>query len=389
MRWRYPEIDDPATARQRRAVADCIDRWWDTFARHADAIDAHFERKGDVDLPAVMDALAAIDPALMWEFGPGLAAPGHRLCITPEGRANLRPLLDVVLERAPAVPRWEFFPYRLAEAPDEFRGFVDGRTPVRAGGVTATVTPGRANTVAVRFHLPATTAWPGDDEAAKFAFYTAERLLGEERLDRRVGLIRATAEPPPAEAVPLRLLSAAVSTEVARQRHLLPPTPRFRHVPEVWSSLKVNHVPRRDDYPAQSDLFVAVSPEPELFQAAHAGRGFYSERFSRCGETFCYLKLDGEHGLDPAHFADRGAVEDALTAALSAAGLGCTLGGGTGHRYSYVELAVTDVVAAMGVIRGALRAGHVHRRSWLLFHDADLEQEWLGVYPDTPAPPSA
>jgi hypothetical protein len=29
------------------------------------------------------------------------------------------------------------------------------------------------------------------------------------------------------------------------------------------------------------------------------------------------------------------------------------------------------------------------RRSWLLFYDPDLADEWLGIYPDTPAPPMA
>jgi hypothetical protein len=114
---------------------------------------------------------------------------------------------------------------------------------------------------------------------------------------------------------------------------------------------------------------------------------FYSERYSRHGETFCYLKLDGKAELDEEKFPDRASVEDALNEILVPALAGCVISGGTGLRYSYIDLALADINAAVPLIKTRLRAGNIDRRSWLLFFDATLAEEWIGIYDDSPAPP--
>jgi hypothetical protein len=64
------------------------------------------------------------------------------------------------------------------------------------------------------------------------------------------------------------------------------------------------------------------------------------------------------------------------------------IGGGTGRRYSYVDMAVTDLNAAIPLICETLRAGKLTKRSWLLFQDADLQSEWIGIWDDSPRPPA-
>jgi hypothetical protein len=34
-----------------------------------------------------------------------------------------------------------------------------------------------------------------------------------------------------------------------------------------------------------------------------------------------------------------------------------------------------------------LRAGNFNRRTWLLFFDSPLAEEWIGVFDDSAAPP--
>jgi hypothetical protein len=63
----------------------------------------------------MVDTLQAIHPSLMWEYGSAMRQPGHRLVITPESRRFLRPMVRTILERAPKIAGWEFYPYRLAE----------------------------------------------------------------------------------------------------------------------------------------------------------------------------------------------------------------------------------------------------------------------------------
>ena len=144
-----------------------------------------------------------------------------------------------------------------------------------------------------------------------------------------------------------------------------------------------------EEYCERQDLFVAISANASQWTAAHSGDLFCSERFSRCGETFCYVKIDGSQGLGEGGFADRLEIEEALDTVLKPAKLGCPIGGGTGLRYSYVDLALTDVDTGIQVIRQRLQAGKLPRRSWIQFFDCDLVAEWVGVYDDSPPPPLA
>jgi hypothetical protein len=141
------------------------------------------------------------------------------------------------------------------------------------------------------------------------------------------------------------------------------------------------------DYPDRSDLFVGYTTLPDLWERFHAAEMVNSSDFSACGETFCYLKIDGIRGLEGSVFEDKSQIEDALDEALRHFKVGCVIGSGTGLRYSYVDFAVTDFPMASGIIRMVLCAGKIPKRSWMLFFDSDKAEQWIGVWEDSPAPP--
>src|SRR5688572_20049708 len=115
MRWKFGSKSDPEYQQTRSKVIRRIDDWWRTFEKDRDQITASFKKGSDWDLPGWMNRhLNTIDERLMWEFGPGVKG-GHRLVITPESDRFLRPLVETLLERAPRMEGWEFYPYRLAE----------------------------------------------------------------------------------------------------------------------------------------------------------------------------------------------------------------------------------------------------------------------------------
>ncbi len=242
-----------------------------------------------------------------------------------------------------------------------------------------------------------------DSSAFNAAFVATESLLGEQILDNWIGGIEIV---PSMRAKRLKLpfgrgedeqprffgldrLRDTVTAVMESIRDQLPSKPHHEWVDAAkWTMWELK--PREaDDYPGQSDLFVGTSANPAQWTAAHSHGLFCSERFSSCGETFCYVKLDGSEGLGAEGFSDRSEIEDALNAVLKPDGLGCHIGGGTGLRYSYIELALTDVDRGAEIVRRRLQAGRVPNRSWILFHDGDLAAEWVGVYDDTPAPPLA
>lgn len=388
-RWRFP---DPSEERERADVLARIDAWWRAFAERSDAIDAYFKRGVDLDIPAFMsDTLQAIDDRLCWEYGPARTKDGHRLVITPESYRQLRPLVQVLLERAPRLPRWEYYAYRLSENVEDTLRTVRGRTEVDFAGTQVRVFQEGDSRINLEFHTPA-CRHPEDDGADGAALVAAETLVGEEVLDHWIGTITAVPfRKGTSTLVPLDRVREAVDAAIAAALARLPSVPRYlvdREGPNAppWTSFTLNP-PDLEDYPGRSDLYVAISGHRDFWTEAH-GRGiFSSRRHTRFDETFCYLKIDGAEGLNEEKFPDRGAIEDAIDAKLRPAELGGTIGGGTGRRYSYVDLAVTEVEASLPILKQVLRAGDIPTRTWLLFFDDALTDEWVGIWDDTPPPP--
>jgi hypothetical protein len=387
VRWLYGE-DAPAAEKERRhAVEAKIDAWWQAFPGNTERIDALFRRKAKWDLPAWMhEHLQGISPHLMWEYGPGLSGKGHRLVITPEGARHLRPLTDVILSRAPKLDGWEFYPYRPPEDVKMATMTVEARTRGDLTDVMAHAAIGKHTLIDLTYYAPPAVS---QEQARKDAFVATETLVGEERLDKWIGFIDAAPLPsaPKTGVVPLGKLRERVDALVEQVRDQAPPQPIWQTIEKAtWTLFKLEPA-KADDYPAQFDMFVGKSMNQGLWVAAHSRPAFHGERYTRCGETFCYVKLDGTQGLDQVKFADKSEIEDALTAVLKSAGLGCYIGGGTGLRYSYIDLALTDVKKGIAAVKDRLRAGNVPKRSWILFYDDYLAAEWVGVYPDSPPPP--
>ncbi len=394
MRWRWIDREATDELRRRDEVIGRIDAWWKEFAERTSDIDELFRRQASWDLPAWMTAtLQAIDPQLMWEYGPARRGEGHRLVITPEASHWLRPVVATTLERAPQIPGWEFYGHRLREPLAVATAAVEARTgfTVTTASVEVSVADHRVH---LRYRFPECRE-EGEELATNAAFVATESLLGEDVLDAWVGAIdSAPVRRPILSLAALRGpagvefgdLAAAVDAEIVELRRGLPPFPCV-DLPDDWK-WSLWELGRRElaDCAAQDDLLVGRSALPAMWRAARHAAPFVSSCFSNHGETFCYLKVDGSAPEAIGGLADKGEVEDALDEALRGRRLGAVVGGGSGWRYSHVDLALLDVERGVAAIRDALQRAGVTRRAWVLFFDAALAQEWLGVWPDSPPP---
>ncbi len=238
---------------------------------------------------------------------------------------------------------------------------------------------------------------PGGLDSAT-AELAVEALLGDELMDDWIGAVDAAALPRggPLRVVggsreaertfPLAELPQAVRAAIDGLTSGLPDAPYLaQDRSRAWTLFELEPEPAHD-YAAQDDLMLATTIAPELLKAYLQGLPIFSGRFSRAGELFCYLKLDFARTPPDAQLARRRAVEDALDAALVPAGDGCVIGNGLGLRYAYVDLALARPEAVARVAEVALAAG-APERSWLLFLDRELDGEWIGLEPVTPAPP--
>ncbi|MBE7491886.1 MAG: hypothetical protein HS108_09070 [Planctomycetes bacterium] len=384
MRWLYPDEHDTEENAARKAVLSRVDRWWQSLAAQADAIAAYLHGAGEFDVPEFMaEQLEAVDPRLGWEF----SATGPRRCrlvISVDGHLSLRPMVDAMLARAPALPNWEFLNAHPADTLAGALSAVEAETDHAVGRARVRAQVRSMNRVDLQFWLPDAG---GHELARTQAVIAACRLLGEDALARWVGAIEAVNETGTGRWLPLDALQQAVFSEVAGVNARLPEVPLVSMVKDLrWSLWRLNP-PQQGDYPGEQDLIMGSSALEEMSACAQLGAPFDSRRYSKVGETFCFLKFDGEGRKVAPRMDERKRVESALGAALVEGGLGCVVGAGTGRRYSYLDLALTDVQASLPLIRAHMRGAEVSRRSWLLFHDATLAEEWVGIYDDTPPPP--
>lgn len=394
MRWLYADPSNPAEAAHVQEKLAAIDGWWQAFqAKSADLQKIFKQKTTSFDLAQFMeDHLQAIDENLMWEFGPALKQPeGQRLVITPEAQRHLRPLVRTLLERAPKIPGWEFHAYRPAESADMVADAVKARVGTKVEGALVEASLGPAHKVALHYTFQKPKKLD-EETALQAAFVATEALMGEQVLDTwvgEIGLADAAAGPSP-RALDLQRAQATVAALIRGLLDQLPAVPR-QNISQGrdWTSVELEPPEEAEDYEARSDLVVATIQDVALFEAIHCGLPFSSTCFSKVGETFCYLKLDGAD-LDSSTLVDyRAAIEEALNPALVAAGAGCVIGGGSGLRYAYIDLALTDIKRATPALRQILTENKAPPRSWLLFNDDDLSAEWIAMHPETPPPPES
>ncbi len=389
MRWLYFDPTNADEVAARNAIIQKIDAWWKEFERNTSRIDQLFRQKLSWDLPAWMNQhLETIAEGLMWEFGPAVNEDGHRLVITPEASHHLRPLAMDVVARAPKLPGWEFYSWRLPDGPEMLSDTINARVGCDFEDVSVALQAGDENRIDVLFRWP---DLPDDEQTAMHAAIVAvETIFGEENLDKWVGVI----EPLSAEQADqsgLKFLSsdrAAETFEALRMSMIeqLPEIP-WAHDDEndKWALMQREAV-QADDYAAQDDVITCVTCNPDVIATAFSSRVFTSERFGRNREIFAYVKIDGNDPGDMA-YGDREEIEAAVRVALENERIGGLVGGSQGLRYVYIEFGTTNMTKAISCIRSALQKGKVPRRSWILFHDSILSAEWIGIYPDTPAPP--
>src|SRR5215211_7457155 len=113
MPWRFINPRDAESVRRRQATLERIEAWWAAFSERARGIEPMVQRGEQAALHAWMrQHLLPFHPALQWEFGIDPEDGNHLLVITPGRQLRLRPMVDSLLRRAPALPGWKFSAYR-------------------------------------------------------------------------------------------------------------------------------------------------------------------------------------------------------------------------------------------------------------------------------------
>src|SRR4051794_10264518 len=390
MPWKFIRSTDADLARGRERTLQRIDAWWAAFAQVAPNAEALVRVGRSSELAAWMRGqLDVIDPRLGWEAGVEDEGGNCYLVITPEQEWSLRPMVRSLVDRAPLIAGWKFHAYRPPLGAEAAAPRVRAETGQVMGISMIAPRIGARNRVDLLFqHKLART----DAAAAKRAATAASRcLLGEETFLQWIGDIDVTA--PSRESgwenflLPQRLRPTITSLTQSIV-NTLPDRPYWKiHTRELESAAFKYDPSPADDYPMQEDLVVGTNLIPEFRRAVASKAPFFSSSFSRQGETFGYLKIDSADLSMDERLVRRQKFEERIHVPLRKAECARVVGSGTGLRYLYYDLAITDIAKTIETVRAQLLKKGLPDRSWLLFYDAELRGEYIGLRSGSPPPP--
>lgn len=402
MRWHLIDPANEPEAAYKRQMIDKIDRFWASFKKSSKQLEKDFE-SGNLEpfVNWITQELNAVHPELMWEAG-GCRAESFDLVITPEASRELRPLVETLICRAPEVPNWRFLQYREAQF-RKVEEISDTRLGIDFSDALVSVLPSSLNSIDLFFLSP---RFNGDNDECDLGncFALCELLLGEELLDKWVGNLETRSLQTSKggknlrkDIIDLQTRQAHCVTDgsikiddlyetfvMAREKMLseLPDNPHCSVEFDDYTSIFLNPRDGSVDVPSRISFTTAL---PQIIEAVNNSYLFHSDRFSRVGEKFCYLKIS-DAGELATNVQLRALLEDKIDSALRKAGVGCTFGGGTGPHCAFVDLAITDIAEAIGILKSIAFSERLPKKSWLLFLDTDWLSEWVGLHQDSPVP---
>jgi hypothetical protein len=392
VRLRYIDAEDRAALERRAALVAHARTLWERIAELGDVTPNRMEKVE----ACLRTHLGAIDPGLEWEISLGKGR--GQVLLATGGEPRLRPLIEVLIENAMPPPGWSWGAGRAAQPIAAAFGRVRASTGMDLERARVRVGFVRAHLLELLVQASFISG-SCDELAERAASLAVEALLGEELMERWVAQV-AVAPLPRAgplhvldpggagvTSLPLAELFATVSHAIESLYEGFPAEPcHERERSGEWTMLEAE-ASASSDWARQDDLLIATTMLPEMLRSFLCEPRFWSGRFSAHGEAFCYVKVDQQGLGRDERLAQRSALEDSLDAALAPAALGSVVGNGFGVRYGYVVLALQQVAAALSAAREVCRAARVPKRSWILFCDAELEGEWLPIWPDGGEPP--
>lgn len=162
------------------------------------------------DVEAISAHVAAIDPALDWELGPGRKSE-HHLCVTGRGDPMLRATTAAWLEAAPApCETWEYYPSRQASTASNLSLTIADHT-VELGELCAAIEIDTSREVMhIVVHHAAFANIDDEGIRRQVAFLGLENTVGEDAVSRWIGAVEVAVERPP-NARPLAELNDRIA----------------------------------------------------------------------------------------------------------------------------------------------------------------------------------
>jgi len=381
-RWRTADSSDPGELQEKEKKVANIKQFWNELKADSKTLTEKVQAEGTGAMPGWMEKhLTPVDPQMMWEFGPVGGNPVE-LDITAESHCELAPVAETMIRSAPVIAGWKFGAFRAPVAPNVVVSAVEGRAKRKVPVFSVSCETQKDRTIAITFASPEFKE-ANNEKDMELCFSLTEACLGEENLNKWVGQIytkQSWAESPISanRATMAQGLVESFNSQKKAIRDALPASLYcLNKHPEQYAMAGASEkgAPR----------MTMSTWLPALPEAVWSPTRFYSERFSKNGEIFCYLQCDNTNGLEMPYA--RAPIEDDLDAKLRQAKLGCLVGSGAGPNGKlFLDLILVDPIKAAPTLRKFCSEKKLPHQSCLRFYDRSWCSEWIGMYSDTAAP---
>lgn len=399
MRWRYLYDKHDLDFQKREASLSLIGAFWSAFQKDRTLWEGIRHGKPDTAGCAswMEEHLHSINPNLMWEVAV-LPDKGLLLVISPEDRVELRSLVSSIIDRAPLLDGWKFGAYRLSEEPSLIETAYEGRTGERfLKNLAFKLEKTENNQINLIVHSSDfKTANAPNDMARSLSLATI--TLGEEKMEKWIGMVLSSGQPGRLsklfnifgrkdfdEVVPPQGLLKEVEFVIKEIISTLPEcvlAEKFAPDNCEWSVLSVR-LPEKPTSENVPERLTFNTFRPAIFTAISRSTWFFSsERFSRCGETFCYIKC--KQNSSDEFFRDK--LHDAIDKTLRQSKMGCVIGGGVGPAHIFIDMAITNIDECIESLRDECKRLDAPPETWLLFYDTHWRSEWVGLHPKSISP---
>lgn len=381
IRWKYADKRFHNEYNARMGKMARADVFADEFAKDAPMIaKALEESRSSVVVDWVKKYLTPIDPHLRWEAGPGSQPGTYDFTVTCEQRREFQPIVDTVIRKVnrKKIRNWQFWGARKPVPPDT----IDNAFVARGGKVPSfktDVITDTDNSIAMTF---TSRDFSGNDTRKDLgcASLLIELALGEDNLNHWVGRVSTKKGTTKSRSV-LSDTRAFVSAFEKQKKGILAklPTKFYWELRPPEQQALVRYNPKSDDKAERKTLITWLPG----FERAAGSRLFSSERFSKNGEVFCFLKARGVGELVLPE--KREPLEKLIDKELRAAKVGCMIGAGSGTLESiYIDLCLPSVEQAVPKLKELCATLKLPKNTRLHFYDPEYRYEWIGMYEDTP-----
>lgn len=377
-RWIYATGPNTHESYKKGYTTDKIESFWKRFKDDSNKLDPskNLTEATKYAPRFMLNQLMWIDERLLWEIGMDHFNPKKCSFTVTTNDESTRPIINTFFAKAPKLDNWNYYSYYQPYPPNVIQSEMLRRFKSKVTAFSTSCRVNDINMIEVIITSPDFKT-EEDKESQELATNILKLTLGQETFDKWVGSIFLEKKD---VKTPVNAGAAELVKQVTEAKAAIANSLPAKHYWQIDKGRFDKFALLRKEEIEKTPLAKGVIN----FYKATSYKPFYSQRYSKTGETFCFLvfydiKDDPKLDLQP--------ILDDFNDSLEENKCGCALGSDyvAGDFWS-IQLILSDVQKALPALQAVATKHKLSKNSWIFFHDAILQDEYIGLYKDSPVP---